>query len=443
VADAVFILSIYWAPAFEIEPRSGIQFGLYSAAAIPVLLFASYATALYRPVTLTEGIGHLAKSLLTLCIALGAAFIAAMTSIRGIMPLSTVVATLYYGALYAFATRLLWQLCIWLALRRGACVRRIVVLADFTATATLCAAALERHTAGRLRSAACAVLPGRPAGVKLEWLEDAISAGNADCIVLVDDDACLAPWAMPVQALRETGVDIVCLPTAWAVPGCNLVNQNWGSDPFRANISSSLFSISRSAIKRGVDILFATILLTLIAPALLFIAVAIKLDSRGPALFRQQRVGLHGTIFLMLKFRTMSAHLQDEPCNRQTSENDERVTRIGRFLRRSSIDELPQLINVLRGDMSLVGPRPHAHGMTVAGLCMSNLASGYADRHQMKPGITGWAQVNGCRGALNDARKLRRRVALDCYYIDNWSLTMDMIILFRTASLVLRDRHAY
>jgi lipopolysaccharide/colanic/teichoic acid biosynthesis glycosyltransferase len=148
-------------------------------------------------------------------------------------------------------------------------------------------------------------------------------------------------------------------------------------------------------------------------------------------------------VFDIWKFRTMHHHMADAKAGRQTSRDDRRVTRVGRFLRRTSLDELPQLMNVLRGHMSIVGPRPHALGMTVAGKDMTDLAEGYNARHMMKPGITGWAQVNGCRGEIDSERKLRRRLALDCHYIENWSLRADARIILRTAALIAFDRHAY
>lgn len=119
------------------------------------------------------------------------------------------------------------------------------------------------------------------------------------------------------------------------------------------------------------------------------------------------------------------------------------MTRVGHYLRRLSIDELPQLLNVIRGDMSVVGPRPHALGMTSLGLTMTQVLNDYSARHRLKPGITGWAQVNGCRGEMNSHDKLRRRVALDCFYIDNWSLWLDVWIVLRTISLIVINSDAY
>jgi polysaccharide biosynthesis protein PslA len=143
------------------------------------------------------------------------------------------------------------------------------------------------------------------------------------------------------------------------------------------------------------------------------------------------------------KFRTMYHNARDERAVQQTSRYDRRVTRVGRILRRFSLDELPQLINVIQGDMSVVGPRPHALGMTSVGLPMTEVLEEYAARHRLKPGITGWAQVNGCRGEVDSHEKLRRRVALDCYYIDNWSLSFDLWVIVRTMALLLFDEGAY
>jgi lipopolysaccharide/colanic/teichoic acid biosynthesis glycosyltransferase len=139
----------------------------------------------------------------------------------------------------------------------------------------------------------------------------------------------------------------------------------------------------------------------------------------------------------------MRADMCDHDASIQTSRNDQRVTRVGRILRRLSLDELPQLFNVLRGDMAIVGPRPHALGMTSVGLPMTQVLETYSARHRLKPGITGWAQISGCRGQIDSHDKLRRRVALDCEYIDRWSLGLDLWILARTASLVLFDSDAY
>ncbi len=191
------------------------------------------------------------------------------------------------------------------------------------------------------------------------------------------------------------------------------------------------------------DRVVAFCLLVFVAPLLAVIAIAVKLDSRGPVLYRQGRLGFNREQFEVLKFRTMRTEHCDAPgatSVRQATRDDDRVTRVGRFLRRSSLDELPQLFNVLRGDMSLVGPRPHAvaHDRHYA-----ELIDGYLGRHRVKPGITGWAQVNGYRGETRTLEDMRRRIELDLQYIDNWSLGLDLKILLRTPMAGFVHENAY
>ena len=193
-------------------------------------------------------------------------------------------------------------------------------------------------------------------------------------------------------------------------------------------------------LKRAEDLLLSSILVVAIAPVLALIALAIRLDSPGPVLFRQKRAGFNNNPITVFKFRTMFDRPTPETDVRQAQRNDPRVTRVGRFLRRSSLDELPQLLNVLRGDMSLVGPRPHAvaHNDQYAALI-----GDYLSRHRVQPGITGWAQVNGCRGETDVLEKMQRRVEYDLAYIESWSLSLDVRILVQTGVSTLLDRNAY
>ena len=188
------------------------------------------------------------------------------------------------------------------------------------------------------------------------------------------------------------------------------------------------------------DYVLATSLTLLLLPVMALIAIAIKLDSGGPVLFRQRRSGFVGKEFSIYKFRTMRHVEHSEKKTPQATRNDPRVTRLGRFLRRTSLDELPQLFNVLNGTMSLVGPRPHAvdHNETY-----SQEIRGYFARHRVKPGITGWAQVNGLRGETKTVDRMEARVKLDVYYVENWSLLFDLRILLMTAFIVLTGRNAY
>jgi lipopolysaccharide/colanic/teichoic acid biosynthesis glycosyltransferase len=176
---------------------------------------------------------------------------------------------------------------------------------------------------------------------------------------------------------------------------------------------------------------------------MLLIALFIMMDSHGSPIFRQRRYGFNNQEIEVLKFRTMSEDTSDETGERQTAQNDPRVTRVGRFLRRTSLDELPQLFNVLSGEMSLVGPRPHATATKVENQALENVVINYASRHRVKPGMTGWAQVNGWRGQMDSAQKLQERIRFDLYYIENWSILLDLRILFKTIIIVLKDRHAF
>jgi Undecaprenyl-phosphate glucose phosphotransferase len=193
-------------------------------------------------------------------------------------------------------------------------------------------------------------------------------------------------------------------------------------------------------LKRAIDACASAILLVSILPLLAAIAALIKLDSRGPVLFRQQRFGINKKPFELYKFRSMHCEAGGDPSVPQARRHDPRVTRFGRFLRRTSLDELPQLLNVLKGDMSLVGPRPHA---TLHDEKYAELIEGYSARHHVKPGITGWAQVHGWRGETDTLEKMERRVECDIYYIDHWSMLLDFRILFRTLVVVFGQRNAY
>jgi len=191
------------------------------------------------------------------------------------------------------------------------------------------------------------------------------------------------------------------------------------------------------------DRTLAAVLLLLFAPVLLLVALAIRLDSPGPLLFRQRRIGFGGRPFECLKFRTMHHHMADPLADRQATRGDPRVTRVGHWLRRLSLDEFPQLLNVLGGEMSLVGPRPHAPNSRAASRPFADVVAGYARRHRVKPGITGWAQVNGWRGETATEDEIEQRVRHDLYYIRNWSLAWDVRILLLTVWRMCADPKAF
>ena len=196
-------------------------------------------------------------------------------------------------------------------------------------------------------------------------------------------------------------------------------------------------------VKRSVDVILGALILLIMAVLMVPIAVWIRLDSPGPVLFRQRRIGLHGEEFQVLKFRTMYREYAEPVRCRQATRHDPRVTRAGALLRRFSADELPQLLNVLRGDMSLVGPRPHAPGTCAAGRPFEQVVVGYAARHRVRPGITGLAQIRGWRGETDTEDKIHGRVQSDLEYIATWSIWLDFGILARTVPTLLRARDVY
>ncbi len=195
--------------------------------------------------------------------------------------------------------------------------------------------------------------------------------------------------------------------------------------------------------KRLEDVLLALVLLPFVLLLMAPIVPLILLDSRGPILFRQRRIGLAGQQFEVLKFRTMHAHCAEPVAPRQATRSDKRVTRVGAWLRRFSLDELPQIFNVLRGDMSLVGPRPHAPGTCAGGRPFEQVVTYYPARHRVPPGITGLAQVRGWRGETDTEEKLVRRVQSDLEYIETWSIWLDLKILGQTLFVLVRTHNAY
>jgi exopolysaccharide biosynthesis polyprenyl glycosylphosphotransferase len=204
-------------------------------------------------------------------------------------------------------------------------------------------------------------------------------------------------------------------------------------------IQRAPLTTTERVVKRALDVMLALLALVFFIPVMTLTALAIKLDGQGPVIFRQNRKGFNGQQFVMLKFRTMTVQENNDAVT-QATPHDPRVTNMGRLLRSASIDELPQLVNVLRGEMSLIGPRPHA---LAHDNYFEKVLEDYAFRHHVKPGMTGWAQVHGLRGATPTVDVISRRVKMDLWYINNWSLWLDLQILIKTFFEVLRKRNAY
>jgi putative colanic acid biosysnthesis UDP-glucose lipid carrier transferase len=241
-----------------------------------------------------------------------------------------------------------------------------------------------------------------------------------------------------LKELRDTTASIYFVPNVFAFDLVQARCVEINGMPAFSICDSPLNGMS-GLWKRAFDILLATALMLLFWPVLLAIAATIKITSPGPALFKQRRYGLNGEEILVYKFRSMTV-CEDGAVVAQAKRCDRRVTPIGGFLRRTSIDELPQILNVLEGKMSFVGPRPHAVAHNEE---YRKLISGYMIRHKVRPGITGWAQVNGLRGETSTVDKMHRRIQYDLDYLKNWSLALDLKIIMRTALTVLRHRDAY
>jgi Undecaprenyl-phosphate glucose phosphotransferase len=199
----------------------------------------------------------------------------------------------------------------------------------------------------------------------------------------------------------------------------------------------------RAAKKSAFDIVVGSLILVILSPLLALVALAIRLDSPGPVLFRQPRLGFNNRLFTCYKFRTMHHGMTDLLGDRQATRGDARITRLGKGLRALSIDELPQLLNVLKGDMSLVGPRPHPPNTKAEDKLFGDVVAKYAFRHRVKPGITGWAQVNGWRGETKTVEQIENRVACDLAYIENWSIWLDLRIMVLTITREILSRHAF
>ena len=252
-----------------------------------------------------------------------------------------------------------------------------------------------------------------------------------------------APWEDKtlledsLEQLKELVVDVNVVPDLHQYRLLNQGISEWGGLPV-INLAGTPMTEAEKRLKNLFDRLGAFTLIVLLAPLLLLLAVLIRLTSKGPALFRQNRHGVGGEFIEILKFRSMTLHEEPEGQVTQATSTDPRITNIGRFLRKTSLDELPQLFNVLKGEMSLVGPRPHA--IEHNELYKSRIPK-YMLRHKVKPGMTGWAQVNGFRGLTDTPEKMAMRIEHDLWYIKNWSLWLDLKILLMTP-LVMIHRNA-
>lgn len=241
-----------------------------------------------------------------------------------------------------------------------------------------------------------------------------------------------------LDELRDTTASIYFVPDIFLF---DLIQANISTinDIPIIGVCQSPFVNINGTIKRIIDVALSLLILLVIAPLMMLIAVGVKLSSSGPVLFTQRRYGLDGQEIEVYKFRSMTVMEDDERVS-QATRNDPRITWFGSFLRKTSLDELPQFINVLQGCMSIVGPRPHAISHNEL---YRSLIKGYMVRHKVKPGITGWAQVKGFRGETDTVEKMQARIDYDLDYLRNWSLFLDLLIIFKTIGVVIKDKNAY
>lgn len=274
----------------------------------------------------------------------------------------------------------------------------------------------------------------------LDKLKNLIQAGEVDQVLVS------LPWSAKerlrqiVDSISENPVKIRLAPDLAAFEYLNRDFTSLGGLPVM-NLFDRPISGIDSLLKTIEDYILGALFLIVALPIMAIIAIAIKLDSKGPIFFQQDREGYNNNIFKVWKFRSMNVTEGDEIT--QVSATDKRVTRVGAFLRRTSLDELPQLLNILKGEMSLVGPRPHAPSTKAAGIKFEKAVARYAARHRVKPGITGWAQVNGWRGETDTVEKLEQRLHHDLYYIDHWSIGLDLQILIKTLFVAWSQDTAY
>jgi putative colanic acid biosynthesis UDP-glucose lipid carrier transferase len=273
---------------------------------------------------------------------------------------------------------------------------------------------------------------------KIDALAEYVKANGVDLIYVALPMASQPRVLQLLNDLRDTTASVYFVPDIFMFDLIQARVDSINGIPVVA-VCETPFVGFNGLIKTASDYAIAATALAVLAPLMLLIAAAVKLSSPGPVLFKQRRYGLDGKEILVYKFRTMTVQ-EDGAVVRQATRDDNRITPVGRFLRRSSLDELPQFINVLQGRMSVVGPRPHAvsHNETYR-----KLIDGYMVRHKVKPGVTGWAQVNGFRGETDTVEKMEKRVEFDLAYLRNWSLRLDLVIILKTVLVIFGDKKAY
>lgn len=438
VLDVLLILAVLWACAKSYDVHLSMQYYLAGMIAVGSFLFLSEWHALYGSWR-AESLRHEAWMImsiwmLTCCLLLALVFFS-----KSSIHFSRV--TMLAWAITTPATLVGERLFLRYTLRRfrrlGFNTRSVAIVGG-----------------GKSATQLIGVISGAPwMGLKIEGIyDDDADDRSSDVKVLLQHvrdgliDSVYLTYPMQqeqkirqlVDCLADSTVSVHVVPDVFV---SELLHARWnslGNVPL-VSVFESPFYGSSMLLKRVEDIVLGSLILLLITPLMAMIAIAVRVSSPGPAIFRQRRYGLNGQVIEVWKFRSMSvqengAHVP------QAQKNDPRVTPLGAFLRKTSLDELPQFINVLQGQMSIVGPRPHAVSHNEE---YRKLIHGYMLRHKVKPGITGWAQVNGWRGETDTVEKMEMRVKYDLEYFNNWSLWLDLKIIGMTVLSVMRGKNAY
>lgn len=434
VLDVLLILGTLWVSAKGYDVHLGLQYGLAGMVAVVSFLFLSEWHALYGSWR-AESVRHeawmiLSTWMLTCCVLLALVFFS-KSSIH--FSRVTMLAWAVTTPVSLIGERFLLRYALRRFRKLGFNTRSVAIVGG-----------------GKNASQLIEVISGASwMGLRIEGVYDDTSDAVEVLLQHVRDgliDSVYITYPMQqedkirqlVDHLADSTVSVHVVPDVFV---SELLHARWsslGNVPLVSVFESPFFGASM-LLKRIEDIVLGSLILLLISPVMVLIAIAVKVSSPGPAIFRQRRYGLNGQVIEVWKFRSMSvqengAHVP------QAQKNDPRVTPLGAFLRKTSLDELPQFINVLQGRMSIVGPRPHAVSHNEE---YRKLIHGYMLRHKVKPGITGWAQVNGWRGETDTVEKMEMRVKYDLEYFNNWSLWLDLKIIAMTVISVVREKNAY
>ncbi|MDX5592606.1 undecaprenyl-phosphate glucose phosphotransferase [Pseudovibrio sp. SPO723] len=426
---------------------------LFALAAAPLMALVLFQIAdLYQPTIMRRGLEQVMRAAVSWALVFAGLFALALLVVPADkIPVDLLSKWFVIGLAGLIAGRVVLRLLVGRWMREGRLNRRAVLIGGGNAAAELIAE-LERHAHNDIDI--CGIFDDRnndrsPPSVagypKLGTVSDLVEFARIAHIDMLLVTIPMRAEQRILELMRKLWVlpvDIRLSAHADKLQFRNRASSFVGTVPF-VDVAQKPITDWDTILKRIFDLTFAVIALLCLSPIMIVTAIAIRLDSPGPILFRQKRYGFNNELIEVFKFRSMYTDQTDTNASKLVTKNDSRVTKIGRFIRKTSIDELPQLFNVLSGSLSLVGPRPHALSAQADNKLYEQVVDGYFARHKVKPGVTGWAQINGWRGETDTAEKIQKRVEHDIYYIENWSVLFDLYILFRTPISLLNTENAY